>query len=89
MQVQGPPMAESPASGVTGVGSSTAPVTFTHVLSIKLDEKNFLLWKQQVEGVVIAHKLHRYVVNPTIPQKYASEFDRVTLICRPKNIRDG
>lgn len=26
--------------------------------------------------MIIAHKLHRFVVNPIIPQKYASEFDR-------------
>lgn len=75
-ELQGPSMAESPASGVTGAASSTTPVTCTHALSIQLDEKNFLLQNQQVEGVIIAHKLHRYVVNPTIPQKYALEFDR-------------
>lgn len=45
-------------------------------LSIKLDEKNYLLWNQQVEAVIIVHKLHRYVINPLIPMKYASEFDR-------------
>lgn len=46
-------------------------------LSIKLDDKNFLLWNQQVEGVVKMHKLHRLLVNPVIPAKYASEADRL------------
>lgn len=55
----------------------TALVSFAHPLSIKLNDKKFLLWNQQVEGVIIAHKLHRFVVNPIIPQKYASESNRV------------
>lgn len=35
------------------------------------------LWTQQVEAVIIAHKLQRFVVNPIIPQKFATETDRV------------
>lgn len=54
-----------------------APVLFTHALSLKLDEKNYLLWNQQVEGVIITDKLHRFVVNPIIPMKYDTETDRV------------
>jgi hypothetical protein len=37
---------------------------------------NFLLWNQQVKGVIISHKLHRFVVNPQIPAKCNSESDR-------------
>lgn len=44
----------------------------THSLTIKLDEKNFLLWSQQVNGVITAHNLHRFVVNPQIPLQFAS-----------------
>lgn len=40
------------------------PLTFNHALSIELDEKNFLLQSQQVEGMITAHKLHGFVVNP-------------------------
>lgn len=56
--------------------SSPAPVSFTQPLSIKLDDQNFLLWNQQVEAVITAHKLHQFVVNPLIPLKYALETDR-------------
>jgi histone deacetylase 1/2 len=49
----------------------------THSLTIKLDEKNFLLWNQQVTGVITAHNLHRFVVNPEIPLQYASVADRL------------
>lgn len=69
-------MAGTPSSTVSGVSSASPSTSFTHALSIKLNEKNYLLWNQQVEAVIIAHKLHRYVVNPIIPMKYATEFDR-------------
>jgi hypothetical protein len=49
----------------------------THSLTIKLDEKNFLLWNQQVNGVITAHNLHRFVVNPEIPLQFASVADRL------------
>ncbi|MCI19265.1 retrovirus-related Pol polyprotein from transposon TNT 1-103, partial [Trifolium medium] len=46
-----------------------------HSLTIKLTEKNFLLWSQQVNGVITTHNLHRFVVNPEIPLQYASVGD--------------
>lgn len=70
-------MTASPSSFSGVVPSPGAPVSFTHALSVKQDDKNFLLWTQQVEAVIIAHKLHRFVVNPHIPQKYATETDDV------------
>jgi histone deacetylase 1/2 len=42
-----------------------------------LDENNFLLWSQQVNGVITAHNLHRFVVNPEIPLQYANVADRL------------
>jgi hypothetical protein len=44
---------------------------------IYLDEKNFLLWNQQVNGVITAHDLHRFILNPQIPLQFASVQDRV------------
>ncbi|PNX91021.1 retrovirus-related Pol polyprotein from transposon TNT 1-94, partial [Trifolium pratense] len=49
----------------------------THSLTIKLDDKNFLLWSQQVNGVITAHNLHRFVVNPQIPLQFATVADRL------------
>ncbi|MCI17052.1 retrovirus-related Pol polyprotein from transposon TNT 1-94, partial [Trifolium medium] len=60
-----PPTRESSKSGLT------------HSLTIKLDEKNYLLWNQQVNGVITTHNLHRLVVNPEIPLQYASVADRL------------
>lgn len=57
-------------------GNSPASVTFVPPLSLKLVDKNILLWAQQVEAIITAHKLHRFVLNPLIPAKYATEIDR-------------
>jgi len=57
----------------TQIQTNSLSVRFSHKLSIKLTESNFLLWTQQVEGVIIVNQLHRFVVNPKIPARFASE----------------
>lgn len=42
-----------------------------------LDDKNFLLWRQQVEAVIKGLGLQRFVVNPEIAPQFLSENDRV------------
>lgn len=44
-------------------------------LSIRLEEKNFLLWNQQVEGVITSHKLHRLLIDPEIPPQFTTNED--------------
>ncbi|XP_019416970.1 PREDICTED: uncharacterized protein LOC109352047 [Lupinus angustifolius] len=51
-------------------------VTFSQVISAKLSEKNYFIWKQQVEAVLASHRLERYVVNPQVPLRFLSEDDR-------------
>lgn len=38
-------------------------VTFSHLISIKLDENNYLLWKHQVYTAIRGHDLHNFI-NP-------------------------
>ena len=61
------------------VPTSDSPSSFSlsHHISIKLDEKNFSSWKQQIEGILRSRKLHKFVVNPQIPVKFLSEDDIV------------
>jgi len=47
--------------------TAAASKTFKQVVSVKLDETNYLQWKQQVEGVLRGTKMVRYVVSPQIP----------------------
>lgn len=60
-----------------------APSTFSQQISVKLESKNFLSWKQQVEGVIRGHKLQRFVINPTIPPRYLTTRDRDTNSVNP------
>jgi histone deacetylase 1/2 len=81
---QAPSMEETPQQNLNLQAS--LPITskestrsgLTHSLTIKLDENNFLLWSQQVNGVITAHNLHRFVVKPQIPLQFATAEDRAT-----------
>ena len=46
-----------------------------HPISQKLDDSNFLLWRQQVEPVTKAHKLQCFVASPQIPMRFLIEAD--------------
>ena len=43
---------------------------FGSKLSSKLQENNYMLWNQQVEGVILTQRLYKVVVNPRIPVKF-------------------
>lgn len=50
-------------------------VKLSHLISVKLDGKNFKQWKQQIDGVVRGHKLQRFVTVPVIPHRSPSTSD--------------
>jgi hypothetical protein len=56
--------------------NAAASKTFKHVVSVKLDDSNYLQWKQQVEGVLCDTKLVKYVVSPQIPPVFLNDADR-------------
>jgi len=48
--------------------SNSASATFAHQITEKLTDQIFLLWREQIEQVVIKdHNLHRFLVSPQIP----------------------
>ena len=49
------------------------PKTFSNLLSIKLDEKNFLLWQHQVLFTIKANKLQNHLCEAKILKKFASD----------------
>ncbi|KAI5413791.1 hypothetical protein KIW84_058074 [Lathyrus oleraceus] len=61
----------------TVFASTKSKNSFGPKLSIKLQENNYLLWNQQLEGVILTQKMHKLVVNPHIPQKFKSAQDRI------------
>lgn len=62
---------------IPGVALNQSITSFGHMLSIKLQINNLLLWNQQVQGIITFHKRHQFVVNPQIPTKYRSEVDQL------------
>lgn len=59
------------------MGSHTrnAPISFKHVLSVKLDNENHLLWKQQVLAAVRGHNLTQFLESSNQPVKFVSDQD--------------
>lgn len=72
-----PPPAHAPQISAYQLGFSGSSTTFRPKLSIKLQDNNFLLCTQQVEGVIISHKLHKIVVNPQIPSMFKTKLDQI------------
>lgn len=54
----------------------SAPMALSQVISEKLDDRNFLIWKQQIVPILKGHRLHSYLVSLTIPPKFLTESDR-------------
>ena len=54
----------------------TSPITFSHSLSIRLDENNFLPWKHQVYHAIKGGRLLKHLDANLTPQKYLSVADR-------------
>lgn len=51
------------------------PMTFKHSLSVKLNNKSHLLWKQQATAAVRGHKLMHYLYSSSRPKRYLSDQD--------------
>ena len=53
----------SPAIANPNPLSSTrfVPINFNHSLSVKLDNKNFLIWKQQIVSMIRGYGLQKFV----------------------------
>lgn len=52
--------------------ATTPPAIFSYSIWKKLSNTNFLLWKEQVEFVIKAHRLHLLLVSPQIPSQFLS-----------------
>ena len=60
----------------TALNVKNAFKTFAQQITLKLNENNFRSWKQQVEGIIRTHKLHRLLMSPIVPPRYLTEADR-------------
>ena len=50
---------------------------FPNSIAEKLDDLNYLHWRQHVEPVIKLHKLQRFVINPIVLPRYLMEDDRI------------
>lgn len=71
--------ASSPTPSVSNVLNSlqnSNVINFTHPISIKLDDKNYLLWRQQVSVAIRGHDLQSFIQESNVvPKKYLTAED--------------
>nr|AFK48656.1 unknown [Lotus japonicus] len=88
-------MADEASAPATAAATPATPVplavaqpqlsstSLVHKLILKLDDSNFLSWKQHVEGIVRTHRLQSFLAHPEIPPRWLSEDDRVNAVENP------
>ncbi|WJZ94173.1 hypothetical protein VitviT2T_013052 [Vitis vinifera] len=59
------PTMESSSISTMGAASSSSsrfiPISFSHSISVRLDNNNFLFWRKQVLAAIRGHKLYNFV----------------------------
>ncbi|KAF7833293.1 Retrovirus-related Pol polyprotein from transposon TNT 1-94 [Senna tora] len=64
-----------PSSVTLNSASKTSPVVFNHVISVKLDDRNFSLWHHQVSAAIEGHDLLHIVEGKNVPLQYLTPDD--------------
>ena len=52
--------------------------TFSNIVAFKLDEDNFLPWRDQAEATIEGYRLMKYVKGQGIPKEFATEEDQAS-----------
>ena len=50
--------------------------TFSNLITIKLDEENYLPWRQQDEAMIKGYDLLNHFIGKGIPKKFANQDDQ-------------
>ncbi|KAF7820554.1 Retrovirus-related Pol polyprotein from transposon RE1 [Senna tora] len=67
----------SSTSSVPLIEKEKNVIALNHNLSVKLDDKNYLLWRQQILVALEGHDLEKYIVGSRfVPPKFDTEGDR-------------
>ena len=51
--------------------------SFSSLVALKLDEENYLPWKQQAEATIEGHDLLNHIIGKDIPKKFTIKEDQV------------
>ena len=67
---------------ITPLSSSTSPfvlISFSHSIFVKLNKKNFLILRKQVETAIKGYKLSKFINEiDSIPPKFLSSMDEAS-----------
>uniref|UniRef100_A0A803PCU8 Retrotransposon Copia-like N-terminal domain-containing protein n=1 Tax=Cannabis sativa TaxID=3483 RepID=A0A803PCU8_CANSA len=57
-------------------GEDQSPVFFNHTLSIKLNDHNYLLWRQQVLAAIRGNRMTNYIQENSAPPQFLTDEDQ-------------
>ena len=60
-----------PYSAMNASCSVLTPKMLSNPISFKLDEENYLPWKQQALATIKSHKLHNYLSKDMVTRRYS------------------
>uniref|UniRef100_A0A803R4K4 Retrotransposon Copia-like N-terminal domain-containing protein n=1 Tax=Cannabis sativa TaxID=3483 RepID=A0A803R4K4_CANSA len=60
------------------------PVYFNHNMSIRLNDHNFLLWKQQVLAAIRGNRLQKFIQDRAPPPRFLSDADQASNTFNPE-----
>ncbi|KAF7813088.1 Retrovirus-related Pol polyprotein from transposon TNT 1-94 [Senna tora] len=67
----------SSTSSIPLIEKEKKVIAFNHNLSVKLDDKNYLLWRHQILAALEGHDLEKYITGSRfVPPKFDTEGDR-------------
>ena len=58
--------------------------SFSNPIAMKLDEKNYLPWKQQAEATIEGHDLLHHITGKAIPKKFSTNEDQENEVINPE-----
>lgn len=71
-----------PSLGITSRTSGV--ISFSHNVSVRLNEKNFLLWKQQIVSAIYGYGLEKHLTEEHIPPKFKNVQEETAAILNPE-----
>uniref|UniRef100_A0A803NGJ8 Integrase catalytic domain-containing protein n=1 Tax=Cannabis sativa TaxID=3483 RepID=A0A803NGJ8_CANSA len=63
--------------------SDSSPIMFSNNLSVRLNDHNYLLWKQQVLVAIRGNRLLQFIQDTTPPLKFLSDLDQASKNLNP------
>lgn len=71
-------LSQNSSTPQTNSSSASSLIVFSHPLTTKLEDKNYLPWHQQITSAVQGHGLDDFLFTNSMPDQFLTAEDRLT-----------